>query len=63
MYGRKPCNQDQVAQLAKPVHDKGFDIYLNRPDGSLRCMTRSGIPCTDAQAHAVQAVARTLGTN
>ena len=61
MYGRKPCDQSQVNQLAKAVHAKGFDVYLDGPNGSLRCTTRSGIPCAEDHVREVQAVTRTLG--
>ena len=63
MFDKAPCNQDQVTQLAKAAHGKGFDIYLAAPDGSLRCTTRSGMPCTNDHFREVQATARAVSTN
>jgi hypothetical protein len=62
MVGGNPCNQDEVMQLAKAVHGKGIDVYLDGPDGSLRCTTRSGNPCTDDHVGEVQATARAVST-
>jgi len=63
MFDKAPCNQDQVLQLGKPLHGKGLDVYLDRPDGSLRCTTRSGMPCTNDHFREVQATARAVSTN
>jgi uncharacterized protein (UPF0303 family) len=63
MFGRKPCDKSQVAELAKAVHAKGFDVYLEGPNGSLRCTTSSGVPCAEDHVREVQAMARTLGTS
>ena len=62
-FDKSPCSQDQVLQLGKPLHGKGLDVYLDRPDGSLRCTTRSGMPCTNDHFREVQATARAISTN
>ena len=63
MYGKKPCNKDQIEQLAKVAKAKGVDIYMAAPDGSLRCTTRSGITCTEDHAKEIQSTARSLNSN
>jgi hypothetical protein len=57
MSNGKPCNQDQVRQLAAAASKKGITLSLAGPDGALQCTTKPG-PCTDDHVAQVQTAAK-----
>ena len=58
MHENRPCNQDQVRQLAPDLRRNGVNLSLAEPDGRLSCTTENGKLCTDEHVSEVQAVAK-----
>jgi hypothetical protein len=59
--GKQPCTSEQVKRLATETSKRGVTVSLAKQDGALKCATRDGKACTDAQVAVVQAAGKAVG--